>query len=170
MNRMHPLDPLQPCEIGLAADLVRRNSSPQFVHFKHITLVEPPKKVLREFLKSERTQTPFNGTMKRKATVLYLHRSTTNLFVATVDLDETKIEAVENLDPRYLPHADMAEVTNVRDACMSHPSVQARITEYGLPDNFNVVCDTWPYGRDTGGLFDRKAQVMFPHSPPRLTF
>lgn len=155
----HPLDPLTPAEIGLTAKLVKEANPPNTVHFKHITLIEPSKKVLRPYLAAERANERRHAALTRRATALYYHRGTADLFVATVDLGSAKVEQLEKLDPRYLGHADMDEVVEVRDKCMSHPKVLERIRQYGLPDNFAVVCDTWPYGRDRGGLNDRRAQV-----------
>ena len=56
----------------------------------------------------------------------------------------------------------MDEVIEVRDRCLSHPDVKDRIAKYELPENFQVVCDTWPYGRDTHGKSRRLAQVRSP--------
>lgn len=157
---MHPLDPLTPVEIRLASRLIKDFNPPNSVHFKNITLIEPAKKELRPFLAAERKR---NGrplaAPTRRASSLYYHRGTPDLFYATVDLDAPRLEHVEKLDSRYYGHADMDEVIEVRDSCLRHPEVIRRIEEYALPDNFMVVCDTWPYGRDTAELDRRQAQV-----------
>ena len=156
---MHPLDPLTPSEIILAAKLIKRHNEGRSVHFKNITLIEPPKNELRKFLAAERSGKPLSAVPARRASSLYYIRGTADLYLATVDLGASKLEEAELLDDRYHGQADMDEVVEVRDRCLSHPDVKQRIKDYGLPDNFEVVCDTWPYGRDTQEAPKRLAQV-----------
>lgn len=156
---MHPLDPLTSAEIGVAATLVKDHNVEYSVHFKNIALIEPPKKELRPFLVAERNASYQNFTFARRVSVLYYHRGTANLFLATANLDAQELEEVKKLDSRYHGQADMDEAVEVRDKCISHAQVQEAIKLYGLPDNFTVVCDTWPYGRDTGKKDRRLAQV-----------
>lgn len=157
---MHPLDPLTPAEISAAADLVKSHNPVNSVHFKNITLIEPAKKDLRAFLAAER-----NGKVvpapARRVSALYHHRGTEDLFCATLDLRAAKVEGIEQLNAHSFGQADMDEVVEVRDECMRHPKVLERIKDYELPENFVVVCDTWPYGRDTAELGRRLAQVRF---------
>jgi primary-amine oxidase len=37
--------------------------------------------------------------------------------------------------------------------------VVQRIKRYELPEDFTVVCDTWPYGRDSSEMLSRLTQV-----------
>ncbi|KAH7176895.1 copper amine oxidase [Dactylonectria macrodidyma] len=161
---MHPLDPLTPGEIIAAAKLVRSRNEGKGVHFKNITLIEPPKKDLREFLAAERKGSASPVTLTRRASALYYQKKgetlTADLFVATVDLGASVVEQVENLDTRYYGQADMDEVVEVRDKCLSHPKVIERIAKYRMPENLEVVCDTWPYGRDSDELNGRLAQCF----------
>lgn len=156
---MHPLDPLTPAEIAVAAALIKSRNPENSVHFKNITLIEPPKKELRKFLAAERNGSPISNTLARRVSALYYRRGTADLFVATIDLGTSKVEQMDKLDSRYKGQADMDEAVDVRDKCLTHPAVIQRIQNYGLPDNFTVVCDTWPYGRDTAELNRRLAQV-----------
>ncbi|KAH7127907.1 copper amine oxidase [Dactylonectria estremocensis] len=161
---MHPLDPLTAGEIIAAAKLIRTRNQGKGVHFKNITLIEPPKKDLRKFLAAERNGTTSPITLARRASALYYQKEgetlTADLFVATVDLGASAIGHVEKLDTRYYGQADMDEVVEVRDKCLSHPKVIERITKYRLPENLEVVCDTWPYGRDSDELNGRLAQCF----------
>ncbi|EXJ78706.1 hypothetical protein A1O1_09108 [Capronia coronata CBS 617.96] len=154
---MHPLDPLTPAEIAITSMLIKNANPDHSVHFKNITLVEPPRKQLRKFLVAER-----NGLvgpkLVRRASSLYYHRGTADLFLATVDLDAQKLEKAVQVDGRYHGQADMDEVIEVRDACLRHPRVREEIERYGLPAHFTVVCDTWPYGRDSDQRDQRQAQ------------
>ena len=76
-----------------------------------------------------------------------------------MNLSAKQVEDVQPLDPRLHGQADMDEVVEVRDRCLSHPRVLERIRQYKLPGNFKVVCDTWPYGRDSGESIRRLSQV-----------
>ncbi|KAK6196994.1 hypothetical protein LQW54_010956 [Pestalotiopsis sp. IQ-011] len=154
---MHPLDPLTPTEIAVAAKIVKCINEDQSIHFKNITLIEPPKEKLRKFLAAER-----NGTSAplpaRRVSSLYYHRGTADLFHTTIDLNLGKVEGTEQLNSRYFGQADMDEAIEVREACLSHPKVTERIRNYGLPESFVVVCDTWPYGRDSAEMGRRLSQ------------
>lgn len=156
---MHPLDPLTPSEVTLAANLIKRHNPGNSVHFKNITLIEPAKKELRKFLAAERNGSTLPAVPARRASSLYYIRGTADLYLATVDVGNSKLEQIEKLDSRYHGQADMDEVVEVRDRCLSHPDVIQRIRDYELPDNFVVVCDTWPYGRDSEESSKRLAQV-----------
>jgi primary-amine oxidase len=157
---MHSLDPLTPAEIRLVASLIKKANGDNTVHFKNIDLIEPPKKALRKYLVAERNGSVPLPALPRHASALYYHRGTPNLFVATVDLDASRVAKIKKLESRYYGQADMDEVVEVRDACLRHPKVIDRIKSYGLPDNMTVVCDTWPYGRDSDQLNRRIAQVI----------
>ncbi len=50
----HPLDPLNADEIIHVSSLLKAQSPDKSLHFKIITIIEPPKTKLRPFLKAER--------------------------------------------------------------------------------------------------------------------
>lgn len=160
---MHPLDPLTPAEIATAAALVKGCNPNGDVHFKNITLMEPPKKELRKFLTAERHGSASSAAPLRRASALFYQRGTPNLFVARVDLIASKIEHIEKLDAQYHGQADVDEVRMLKDKCLSHPKVIERVRKYALPDKYTIVCDTWPYGRDSDKLERRLAQVRRSH-------
>lgn len=154
---MHPLDPLTAVEIATASSVIISNSTGNGVHFKNITLIEPPKSQIRQYLIAERHSATL-PSVPRRASSLYYHRGTADLFVATVNLDDRRLERVEKVDSRFHGQADMDEVIEVREKCLSHRRVIEEIKAYGLPDDFTVVCDTWPYGRDSANADRRLAQ------------
>lgn len=157
---MHPLDPLTPAEINAASAIVKQHETGKDVHFKNIELLEPTKRQLRPYLRAERHGAPIGSSqLGRRVSALYYHRGTADLFRAVVNLGERRIEDVQRLDGRYHGQADMDEVVEVRDRCLKHPEVVARIAKFELPDDFTVVCDTWPYGRDSAEKSRRLAQV-----------
>ena len=156
---MHPLDPLKAGEISAASSLIKSYEAGKNIHFKNIELIEPPKKELRQFLRNERQKASNATPPCRRVSVLYYHRGTADLFRAVANLSAKEIEDVQPLDSRFHGQADMDEVVEVRDRCLSHPKVLERIKRYGLPDHLTVVCDTWPYGRDSGDRIRRLSQV-----------
>jgi primary-amine oxidase len=157
---MHCLDPLTADEIVRTATLLKKHSSKNNLHFKNINLVEPPKKELRKFLAAERRGTIGIAAPTRRTSALYYHHGTTDLFSATVNLDVSKVEQVEKLEARYYGHSDLDEVLVVKEKCLTNPKVVERIKQYGLPDNLTVVCDAWPYGRDSDELDRRLVQCF----------
>jgi primary-amine oxidase len=154
----HPLDPLAPAEITQISTLLKSLSPDCSLHFKIISITEPPKAALRAYLKAERHGTPL-PPLPRQASALYYHRGTAHLFKATVNVDANTVEHVEKLPPHFHGQADGNEILETRDACLSHPKVLERIEQYKLPPHLKVVCDTWPYGRDSEDHLPRYVQV-----------
>ena len=154
----HPLDPLAPSEITQISSLLKSLSPDRSLHFKIITIIEPPKTQLRAYLKVER-----NGTslppLPRRASALYYHRGTSHLFKATVNVDANTVENVQQLESHFHGQADVNEILEMRDACLRNPKVLERIEKYKLPKHLKVVCDTWPYGRDSENHHPRYVQV-----------
>lgn len=155
---MHPLDPLTAAEITATAKIVQSVNPKGSVHFKNISLLEPAKRELRRYLAAERSNDPVSA-LTRRASSLYYHRGTTDLFLAVINLTASSVEKIEKLEEGYHGQADMDEVLEVRAKCLSNPKVLERIRQYGLSDELEVVCDTWPYGRDTDDFTRRLAQV-----------
>jgi primary-amine oxidase len=156
----HPLDPLTAEEILQVSVLLKASNPRKSLHFKIITILEPPKAQLRPFLIAER-----NGILKtripRKASSLYYHLGTTDLFLAKVNLDSHSVESIKKLAPELHGQNDMDESMALRDACLSHPKVLAEIKKFRLPEHLEVACDPWPYGRDSDKNMPRYVQVSF---------
>ncbi|CZR57083.1 related to copper amine oxidase [Phialocephala subalpina] len=155
--KKHPLDPLNAEEIKQVSSLLKVKSPGKSLHFKIITIFEPPKARLRPFLKAER-----NGTalppLPRIASALYYHRGTADLFLAEVNVESNSVEKIEKLDPHLHGQNDIDEVTELRDACLADPKVKEQLKKFKIPDNLEVVCDTWPYGRDSEDNLPRYIQ------------
>lgn len=155
----HPLDPLAPSEVSQISSLLKKLSPDHSLHFKIINIDEPPKAQLRAYLKAERSGSPL-PPLPRRASALYYHRGTSHLFKATVNVDKSTVELVEQLDSHFHGQADGNEILEMRDACLSNPKVLERIEAYKLPPHLKVVCDTWPYGRDSEDQHPRYVQVI----------
>jgi primary-amine oxidase len=157
---MHPLAPLTPSDVNAASAIIKHHETGRAIHFKNIELLEPPKKQLRPYLRQERQAAIRSPSqLPRRVSILYYHRGTAALFRAIVNLDEKRVDDIQALDPRYHGQADTDEVLEVREKCLSHPRVVQRIKRYELPEDFTVVCDTWPYGRDSSEMLSRLTQV-----------
>ncbi|TVY56687.1 Copper amine oxidase 1 [Lachnellula cervina] len=153
----HPLDPLAPSEVSQISSLLKKLSPDHSLHFKIINIDEPPKAQLRAYLKAERSGSPL-PPLPRRASALYYHRGTSHLFKATVNVDKSTVELVEQLNSHFHGQADVNEILEMRDACLSNPKVLERIEAYKLPPHLKVVCDTWPYGRDSEDQHPRYVQ------------
>ncbi len=154
----HPLDPLTADEIIQVSSLLKTKSPDKSLHFKIITILEPPKAQLRPFLIAERN----GGTQPRpprKASSLYYHLGTADLFLAEVNLDTSSVDSIKKLAPELHGQNDIDESTALRDACVTHPKVLAELKKFQLPDHLEVVCDPWPYGRDSEKHLPRYVQV-----------
>jgi primary-amine oxidase len=154
----HPLDPITAAEIVQVSTLLKAHSPNEKLHFKIITIIEPPKYQLRGFLASER-----NGeaklTLPRRASALYYFRGTANLFLAEVNVDSNSVESVKKLDPQFHGQNDIDEMMEMRDTCLQDPTVLEEIKKFKLPEDMEVVCDGWPYGRDSEDDLPRYVQV-----------
>jgi len=161
----HPLDPLNAAEIIQVSSLLKAQSPEHSLHFKIITIIEPPKAKLRPFLKAERNGNP-SSRLPRMASALYYHRGTPNLFLAEVNVGSNTVEKIKQLDPKFHGQNDIDEIIELRDACLKDPKVLEEIKRFKLPDHMEVVCDTWPYGRDSEENFPRYIQVS--PAPPNV--
>jgi len=156
--KMHPLDPITAEEITQVSTLLKAKTSDKSLHFKLITISEPPKSILRPFLAAERNgSTP--SQIPRLASALYYHRGTADLFLAEVNLDTNSVHDVKKVDSHFHGQNDVDEMIQLRDACLKHPKVLEEIKKFKLPDHLEMVCDTWPYGRDSDKQFPRYIQV-----------
>jgi len=155
---MHPLDPLTADEIAQVAILVRSRGAGESLHFKAISIIEPPKHALRAFLSAERKgQSP--TLPARCASALYYHRGTANRFLAKGNRKLNSVENVKQLDSHFHGQNDFDEAIKMRDTCLEHPKVLEAIKKFKLPEGLTVVCDTWPYGRDSQDNHPRLVQV-----------
>lgn len=112
---------------------------------------------------AERSNKPGQKTLPRYASALYYHRGTSNLFLAKLNLDANSVEKIEQLESHFHGQADVDEAVVLRDICLQHPAVLEEIKKFKLPDHLTLVCDTWPYGRDSEDNLPRYVQVNLNH-------
>lgn len=75
--------------------------------------------------------------------MLYYLRGTSDLFHATINLDEGVVEQVKRMEGQFHAQADVDEILEMRDVCLADGAVQEAVRRFKLPDNMKVVCDTW---------------------------
>ena len=159
-EQKHPLDPLTSDEIVQVSALLKTKGlgKEQGLHFKAISIIEPPKWKLRDFLIGERKG--LNPVpLPRRASSLFYHRGTSYLFFAEIHLGLNRIDKIEQFPSRIHAQADIDEAISMRDLCLQHPKVLEAIKKFKIPEDLTVVRDTWPYGRDHGEEFPRSVQV-----------
>lgn len=69
------------------------------------------------------------------------------------------MEKLKKLDPGLHGQNDIDEMIELRDACLKDRKVLDEIEKFKIPEGMEVVCDTWPYGRDSEDDLPRYVQV-----------
>ena len=88
---LHPLDPLTSNEISAASAVIRASYPPGSpLHFKAVSLEEPPKSLLVPYLEAEHGGRP-RPFISRIAYVLYVTLNTSKTWEALVDLSTRKL-------------------------------------------------------------------------------
>ncbi|KAJ9665240.1 hypothetical protein H2201_004714 [Coniosporium apollinis] len=156
----HPLAPLTGDEITRAAELVRGIwPSNTDLHFKSITLEEPPKAEVLPFLEAEH-----NGqsapSIARKAFVNYYLRSTNKFHEGIVNLSSNKVESNVRLGPNVHANGDAEEIVAIEKVALEDEAVQAEIAKLQLPKGTVVISDPWIYGSDGINDDDRMYQCF----------
>ncbi|KJX98042.1 copper amine oxidase like protein [Zymoseptoria brevis] len=147
-SAIHPLAPINAQEMQQAASLVRDLWPKETdIHFKSLTLEEPPKVDLVPYLEAE-----FNGQalpqLPRKVFAAYYLRNTDKLHEAVVNLSTQSIDYNVRLGPNVHGSADGSELMAVEQVALSDPGVQAALAKLKLPEGAVVVVDPWIYGAD----------------------
>jgi primary-amine oxidase len=81
------------------------------------------------------------------------------MFLATINIFENFVKEIKQIESHFHGQADVDEILDMRDACLKQPEVIEAIEKYQLPDHLKVVCDSWPYGRDSDDHHPRYVQV-----------
>ncbi|QLC35349.1 primary-amine oxidase (plasmid) [Halarchaeum sp. CBA1220] len=143
----HPLDPLTPEEIEVAAEILKAETDvTSDATYHSIVLEEPPKAVVRNF--------DGDGQFDREAFLVVREEKAT--YEATVSLtDETclNIEHVEDVEPAITPN----EVDAAEEVVKSDPDWQAAAAKRGVEDFELAIVDPWPAsGFEPDGFEDRR--------------
>ena len=158
-TRVHPLDPLTPDEITSAAAILRSSylaDSP--IHFKAVTLDEPPKQLVLRFLDAEHNGSITLPNVPRTAYVLYVMLNTRKTFEAIVDLMAQKVVSNSQIPSDCHAAADTSELYEIEEIALSSPEVKKELERLNLPAGSIVACDPWTYGSDGDDDQTRKWQ------------
>ncbi|KAL3444541.1 copper amine oxidase [Aspergillus insuetus] len=154
-SAIHPLDPLTSDEILLISGLLRKRYGD--IHVKSMAILEPPKRILSQYLAAERTGQR-NERLPRHAKISLHRANDTRLYLICVAIVNQTVQELSSVDDPHLAQLDVGELAQVRDACLRHPRVIDEVRKFGLPEGTEVICDTWPYGRDTDEALSRRIQ------------
>ncbi|EOD50606.1 putative copper amine oxidase protein [Neofusicoccum parvum UCRNP2] len=156
----HPLAPLSGDEIKAASAIIQ-SAWPQGtnLHFKAVTLEEPPKAEVVPYLDAEHSGAPL-PTLRRRAFINYYIRQTNKYHEAIVDLTAGAVERNVRLGPNVHANGDGDEIVTIEKVALEDPSVQAEIAKLQLPKGTVVVIDPWIYGSDGVNDDDRMYQCF----------
>ncbi|KAL2410489.1 Copper amine oxidase 1 [Exophiala dermatitidis] len=158
----HPLDPLTPKEISRTAHHVRAAFPDREAYFRVITLLEPPKAEMINFLEVEST----NGFPKsRPARVAVVQvflgpRDSEHFFQLDVDVVSGKIIKREQLSGCH-PHVDANDMQKIEQACLNDPEVRAAIEEMQLPEEAVIKIEPWTYATDGTNDMSQKITMCY---------
>jgi len=155
---VHPLDPLSPQEIIQAASILRKSypgDTP--VHFKAITLNEPPKTLVLPYLDAEHRGSP-PPRVPRTAYVLYVLLNTNKAFEAIIDFGTRKLVSNAEILGECHAAADPTELSEIEEIALKSPEIQKELERLKLPKEAVVACDPWTYGSDGDDDQTRKWQ------------
>lgn len=157
-SKVHPLDPLNPVEITLAAAIIRSAYPPGSpIRFKAITLDEPSKALVLPYLDAEHEGLKLPA-VPRTAYVLYVMVNTHKTFEAIVDITTGKLVSNAQIPEDCHAAADAAELYEIEEIALSSPEVKKELERLNLPPDAKVVCDPWTYGSDGYDDLTRKWQ------------
>ncbi|KAF2195382.1 hypothetical protein K469DRAFT_698975 [Zopfia rhizophila CBS 207.26] len=156
----HPLAPLSSSEITSAAAIIKASwPTHTDLHFKVITLEEPPKAEVLPFLEAEHSRKPL-PVISRKAFLNYYIRNTNKFHEAVVDLSTGRVLRNVLLGPNIHANGDGEEIVAIEKAALQDEGVKAEIAKLKLPAGTVVISDPWIYGSDGINDDDRMYQCF----------
>ena len=134
-------------------------------NFRVITLLEPPKRQMTEFLEKEHRKQPLGLAPTRHARVEVIVKGSgdkNQLFELYVDLDNDKVVRKQHVEGKHT-YIDSAYMQAVEASCLANERVQAEIRTLDLPEGATVVVEAWAYATD--GMNDMTERVTMVSSP-----
>ncbi|KAJ5481212.1 hypothetical protein N7475_000024 [Penicillium sp. IBT 31633x] len=151
MSQPHPLSILSIEETNLARDVIKAAHSNVVIDFREIFLQEPPKAQLLEFLAVEHASrlSPTTARPPRLALCQYdvIGADRIPQFHESV-VDVVSQSRVKHTVVGKQHHASLTltEFDVLVDRCMKSPLFQKALSDFDLPEGFEVVIEPWPYG------------------------
>ncbi|KAF3941580.1 hypothetical protein ABW19_dt0206781 [Dactylella cylindrospora] len=150
----HPFDPLSAEEISKVVDIVRSDTGDTVLSFRVVTLSEPPKTEILQFLQEGEPRT---GTVKVPTRVARAQVYAGNdLFEYLINLDNGEVDSKKLLVGRH-SHIDPAYMHQVEAACLADARIQNEIKGLKLPVGAVVMIEPWTYGTD--GMNDMSKRI-----------
>lgn len=147
-------------EITTAATLVKRRwPAHTDLHFKVITLEEPPKAEVITYLEAEHCGRPL-PRISRRAFVNYYIRNTNKFHEAVVDLSAGRVQRNVLLGSNFHANGDGMEIVAVEKAALEDEGAKAELAKLKLPEGTVVISDPWIYGSDGVNDDDRMYQCF----------
>ncbi|KAF2661683.1 hypothetical protein K491DRAFT_687088 [Lophiostoma macrostomum CBS 122681] len=144
----HPLSPLSASELTSAAAIIRASwPAHTDLHFKVVTLEEPPKAEVLRYLDAEHSKKSL-PSVSRRAFLNYYIRNTNKFHEAVVDLTTGRVLHNVLLGPFVHANGDGDEIVAIEKAALEDEAVQAEIAKLQLPEGTVVISDPWIYGSD----------------------
>lgn len=141
-----------------AASLVRPLFNEQALNFRVITLQEPPKHLMVDFLDNEHHNKQSASPPRRARVEVIVKNSTGNndLYELVVDLDKNEVIRQQHQVGKH-SYIDADYMKQAEAACLANERVQAEIKTLCLPEGASVVVEPWAYATD--GMNDMSKRV-----------
>ncbi|KAL7800127.1 copper amine oxidase [Trichoderma ceciliae] len=148
--RPHPLAPLSDAEHIKARDAVAKlHGASESIFFRAIHLQEPKKAELQPFLEAEHKGTLTEDTRRpaREATVEHdvIRADRAEYINAVVNLDTGEVVTASAPVP-HQPYYTPGEFGRFDEACLKSDLFKHAMSEFTLPQGFEICIDPWPYG------------------------
>ena len=135
----HPLDPLEPNEIRLAVNIVRREKKlAEGVRFVTVTLNEPAKAAL---LRPEA-----GGIIPREVFMVLLDNGTGRGYEAVVNFAKQSVTRFDALPPGVQPSITLDEFVECEEAARKSRAFLEALKKRGITDSSLVMVDAWSAG------------------------
>ncbi|KAG5928513.1 hypothetical protein E4U42_000496 [Claviceps africana] len=151
----HPLAHLSADEFTKARDIIiKSHGSSQSIYFRQIALEEPRKDSLIPFLEAEHAGAATIDTLRpaRQARVQYdLIKPDRHEFIrSVVDLASGKVISCDPASASSFPNLMAEDIDQFAKHCLSSDLFHDAMSEFSLPEGFEVVIEAWPYGASDG--------------------
>ncbi|GAW22547.1 hypothetical protein ANO14919_120860 [Xylariales sp. No.14919] len=159
MTAVHPFDPLRPEEITRAGMVVRSEFLGEDLNFRVITLKEPPKAAMIEYLELEHRKKPQILAPMRCARVEVIKKNASSrpeLIEIVVNLDGDVVLSRKRLEGKH-SYIDSSYMQKVEAACLADERVQEEIRKLKLPPRSTPIVEAWAYATD--GMNDMTERV-----------
>lgn len=132
------------------------------MNFRVITLKEPPKDVLIQYLEAEHREDEALSIPSRHARVEIIVRTSkgkNDLMDIIVDLGKSVIVSQKHLEGKH-SYIDSTYMKEVEEACLADSKVQAQIKTLDLPEGATVIVEPWAYATDGSNDMSRRISMV----------